>query len=101
VKLRIHSDATEEAREAARYLEAKRNGYGKQLRQAIQDAFKRIKRNPKAFPRYGESRFRKCVLQKFRCTVFFAELEDFIWVAAVMHQKRQPDYWINRTVEKD
>jgi plasmid stabilization system protein ParE len=101
VKLRIHSDAKEEARDAARYLEVQRKGYGKKLRQAFQDAFKRIKRNPRAFPRYGDSQFRKCLLQKFRYTIFFAELEDFVWVAAVAHQKREPDYWISRAVESD
>jgi hypothetical protein len=101
VKLRIHSDAREEARAAAQYHEVKRKGYGKKLCQAFQEALQRIKRNPKAFPRYGDSRFRKCVLQKFRYTIFFAELEDIVWVAAVVHQKRQPDYWIDRAIETD
>jgi len=101
VKLRIHSDAAEEGRDAARYLETRRKGYGRKLRQAIQDAFKRIRRSPKAFPKYGDSRFRKCVLQKFRYTIFFAELEEFIWVAAVVHQKQEPDYWIDRAPETD
>jgi toxin ParE1/3/4 len=101
VKLRIHSEAKEEARQAARYHETERKGYGKKFRQAIEEACKRIKQNPRAFPRYGVSGLRKCVLQKFRYSIFFAELEDFIWVAAVMHQKQQPDYWIDRAVEND
>jgi plasmid stabilization system protein ParE len=100
VKLRIHSEATEEARDAARFIENERKGYGKKLRKAIEDAFRRIKRNPRAFPRYGDSPFRKCVLQKFHYTIFFAELDELIWVAAVTHQKQQPDYWMKRSPEE-
>lgn len=97
--LRSHREAREEIREAVRYHEKAGRGSGKKVRQAMESALQRIKQSPRAFPRYGDSAFRKCVLSKFRYTIFFAELDDCVWVAAVAHQSRQPDYWMDRTTE--
>ena len=33
---------------------------------------------------------------RFPYTVYFLELDDIIWIAAVAHHKRRPDYWAAR-----
>ena len=46
---------------------------------------------------YKNTTFRKHVLKRFSFNLFYQELDEFIWIAALAHQKRRPDYWIDRT----
>jgi hypothetical protein len=34
--------------------------------------------------------------QTIPVTVFFLELDEAIWIAAIAHDKRKPDYWVLR-----
>ena len=95
----ISPEAEAELTEAADYLERNRNGCGREFRVLIKQISQRIRRNPKQFPTYGSEGHRKALLQKFHYTIYFAELEKAIWVAAVAHQSRRPGYWLNRTPE--
>jgi plasmid stabilization system protein ParE len=93
----FHSEARAEVREAAAYYAGKRRGLGKEFRAEVEAAVERIRKNPKAFTPYGNEGLRKCVLDRFPYNIYFQELDDAIWVAAVAHQRRQPDYWAGRT----
>jgi hypothetical protein len=31
--------------------------------------------------------------------LFYTEREEYVWVIAVAHQKRRPDYWVGRADE--
>ena len=42
---------------------------------------------------------RACPLHRFPYTVFYADLADRIWVAAVANQRRRPGYWMGRQPE--
>ena len=58
-------------------------------------ALARIQQNPGM---YGvESRaIRVCPLHRFPYAVYYEELSDRLWVAAVGHQSRRPGYWSRR-----
>jgi toxin ParE1/3/4 len=38
-------------------------------------------------------------MPKFPFLIFYAELEKYIWVVAIAHGKRKPDYWQKRKIE--
>jgi toxin ParE1/3/4 len=42
---------------------------------------------------------RKCFVRRFPYTIFYLELAEQIWIAAVAHQRRRPGYWRNRMPE--
>jgi hypothetical protein len=42
---------------------------------------------------------RKCFVRRFSYTIFYLELAEQIWIAAVAHQRRRPGYWRNRMPE--
>lgn len=96
----IHSDAKAELDEAVAYYENCRAGLGQDLLSEVEQAIGRIQRNPKQHSVYKDTDFRKCVINRFPFLIFYMELEDSVWIAAVAHSKRRPDYWRNRTVEE-
>lgn len=93
------SEARDEFREAAVYYEGQRAGLGDDFVAAVEQAVQRIGRMPQAFPVHDPSGVRKCVLGRFPFTIFFLELDDRIWIAAVAHQRRRPGYWAHRQPE--
>jgi hypothetical protein len=39
---------------------------------------------------------RKAVLRKFPYNLIYSELENKIYIIAIAHQNRKPEYWIDR-----
>ena len=39
---------------------------------------------------------RECPVKRFPYALYYRELSESIWVAAVAHQKRRPAYWSRR-----
>jgi toxin ParE1/3/4 len=93
----FHAEAEQEFRAAVVYYETQRPGLGYEFRTAVEEAVERIQRFPQAFSPYGDQGARKCVLGRFPYTIFYVELEERIWIAAVAHQRRRPGYWVGRT----
>jgi len=42
---------------------------------------------------------RRYLVRRFTNVIFYAELEEFIWIVAIAHTKRKPDYWMGRKPE--
>lgn len=97
--LHMHSEAIAEADEAYAYYAAIRQELGDELDLFLRSAFQAIVRSPAALSPYKKGLFRKFVVKKYPYNIFYKELDDRIWIAAVVHQKRRPDYWAHRTPE--
>ena len=81
------------------WYEEQVKGLGLDLEAEINHAVRRLSRNPAACPRYKKSGFRKQHVRRFPYIVFFMELTDLIWIAAIAHAKRRPNYWKARRPE--
>lgn len=92
----FHPEAEVDLYTSMAYYEAQQRGLGGDLRREVEAAASRIREHPRSFPLHLESGTRKCLVRRFPYSVFFLELEDTIWIAAVAHQKRRPDYWSHR-----
>ena len=93
----IFADEAEvEFAEAVKYANEKWTGRGDRLREAVERAVARIVRFPGIGAVYGRTPYRKFIVQKTWYTVYYRELDDMIWIAAVAHQKRRPGYWMGR-----
>jgi len=95
----FHREARRETRQAIAHYEEQRENLGRELRIEVEAAVQRLRRNPRAYPLHNDEWTRKVVLRRFPFTIFFVELEDSFWIAAVAHHKRQPDYWAGRRLE--
>jgi toxin ParE1/3/4 len=91
----IGNEASVEIKEAIAFLNRRREGVGYDFDADVEAALEMIGKQPKAFSPYKRG-FRKYVVQPFGYLIFYKELDDYVWIAAVAHGKRKPDYWINR-----
>ncbi len=95
----FHRDAEADLEIGVAWYEKQRVGLGADLREKVEDAVERILDNPAKHLRYKRKDIRKCRVKRFPYTIYFLELEDAIWIAAVAHDKRKPDYWATREPE--
>jgi toxin ParE1/3/4 len=95
----FHSEADAEFRRAIAYYDAERAGLGAELQDEVEAAVLRISQNPLEFALYGKRGLRQCVVRRFPYSIFFLELDEKIWVAAVAYHKRRPNYWSRRRSE--
>lgn len=95
----IHREAIEELDHAISYYEEQKVGLGIDFLVEVEQALEKIQHNPNLGAPYKVKRLRRYVIQQFPFLIFYAKLEEFIWVVAIAHGKRKPDYWKNRQVE--
>ncbi|MBI2433480.1 MAG: type II toxin-antitoxin system RelE/ParE family toxin [Candidatus Hydrogenedentes bacterium] len=94
----LHNEAKAELAEAIAYYAGQRAGLGRDFRAVVDAAIQEIRRRPKLYPKHIEE-IRKRTLQRFPYTIYYAELEDGIYVLAIAHQSREPGYWLDRHIE--
>jgi hypothetical protein len=95
LRVRLGPAAKLELRQAASFYEDSRDGLGLEFLDAVGSAFDHIRQHPTVW-RILKGRFRRYLLQRFPYAVVYAIEGDIIYVAAVMHLKRKPGYWVSR-----
>ena len=92
----FHDDAQAEFDGAIAYYEKEATGLGLEFHQEVERAVEIIERHPQIGSLHKSTGFRRYVLGRFPHIVFYLELKDVIWIAAITHSKRKPDYWKRR-----
>lgn len=87
--------AKQELDDAVHYYELEYEGLGRRFRQEVKKAAIRISEYPMAWS-VERGDVRKCLLHKFPYKLLYSIEENHIFVIAVAHQHRKPDYWIER-----
>ena len=82
--------------EAQRFYNLKRPELGDRLFDEMRSALPRVQRWPLSCP-VERGDIRRLALTRFPYKLLYAVEEDHIYVIAVAHQHRKPDYWIGRT----
>ena len=81
------------------WYEERSPGLGLDLLAEFQAAASTLQRRPEFCQRHKRTEFRRQQMKRFPYLVFFLELPDCFWIAAVAHGARQPDYWKERKPE--
>ena len=87
--------AKQEPDDASQYYEIEFQGLGKQFREEIKLAAKRISEYPEAWS-VERGDIRKCLLHKFPYKLLYSIEKDHIIIIAVAHQHRKPEYWVGK-----
>ena len=87
--------ARQELDDATRYYEMEYQGLGKRFREEVRKATNRISEYPEAWS-VERGDVRKCILHKFPYKLIYSIEENHIFIIAVAHQHRKPDYWVER-----
>ena len=90
--------AREEIRAAANYYDEQSPGLGDRFTLAVESVLDNIAEFPAACPvlrgpyhGYGMIRFPYTLVYRFD--------REVVYIIAVMHQSRHPDYWVDRIIE--
>jgi len=92
----FHPDAELEFNEAIDYYEAIENGLGYDFSLEIVSAIGRVIDFPKAWL-VIEGEIRRALVKRFPYGILYAEDQGLIYIIAVMHLHRDPEYWKHRT----
>jgi toxin ParE1/3/4 len=95
----FHSEARAELDNSVAYYERQKAGLGLDFLSEVEQAIGKIQQNPSIGAPYKIAQLRRYVLQCFPHLIFYTEFKEFIWVVAIAHGKRRPDYWKKRQVE--
>jgi plasmid stabilization system protein ParE len=95
MKLRFHPEAAIELKEAIFYYEERQAGLGKQLSLEIKSTVQLITAHSQAWTMI-EHNIRRILVRRFPYGVLYSVVNDEIYILAVMHLNRKPNYWKNR-----
>ena len=88
--------AKREYEDALEYYEAQEEGLGEKFRRAVWAAIAVLER----YPDIGEEvrrGIRKIIVRRFPYKLIYSVTESDVYVIAVAHSHREPDYWRART----
>ena len=91
----FHPEAESEFHEAIDYYEDCEPGLGYDFSIEVFATIQNIVDYPSAWPVIEEG-VRRCLVNRFPYGVLYSIEQDEIFILAVMHLRRHPDYWKNR-----
>jgi toxin ParE1/3/4 len=91
----FHPEARAEMSESFDFYELRLDGLGVKFLSAVEQTVERISTHPEmGAPLTGE--FRKRIVPGFPYNTIYRVWEDYIYLVAVAHHSRRPDYWRER-----
>lgn len=91
----LHPEARAEVEHSVEFYETRLDGLGLRFLAAVEQTAERISVSPDAgAPLPGG--FRKRIVSGFPYCVIYRVWEDYVYLVAVAHQHRRPDYWRKR-----
>lgn len=95
MNLQILEEAEKELDKAVAYHEEIESGLGIRLKEEARGVVRWILQNPE-LPRLRAKGYRRVNLKVFPYYVAYFAWADTIWILAIAHSKRRPEYWIGR-----
>ena len=95
MRIEFTEPATIELDDAIEYYELQLTGLGKKFFSDVIETLELISKFPQLFTQNSDNT-RKAVLRKFPYNLIYSLLNNNIYIIAVAHQNRAPEYWIDR-----
>ena len=96
MKVIILQQALEELSDAVDYYEEQQNGLGLKLKKEIETHVNWIVQNPDV-PNKRAKFYRRVNLKVFPYYIAYIVRKETIWILAIAHSFRKPQYWIERS----
>lgn len=98
--LRLHRRAKDEIRAAAAWYEERSAGLGRRFVSAVREVFESLEARPHRFAHLetvsDDAPIRRVLVRGFPYLVIFELFGDEVFVYAVAHAARRPNYWRQR-----
>lgn len=96
MRIRFAEAANDELNDACDWFERQQSGLGTRFRSDVREATRLIAGSPLLFPVELED-VRRYAMSRFSYTLRYVLRGDEVWIMAVSHQHRRPDYWVERS----
>jgi toxin ParE1/3/4 len=93
----LDEEAQKELNEAIEWYNDRQQRLGLELQNEVEEAVDRIRLDPGVGACYRNTAYRFYRVNRFPYILYYLELADVIWVAAIAHERRRPGYWRKRT----
>lgn len=81
--------------EICQYYQRQKTGLGDDFTEMVRQGLQRLLAQPESCPvEFGD--IRRAVLKRFPYKLLYSIETDHLYVIAIAHQHRKPDYWIDR-----
>jgi hypothetical protein len=94
-RIRFHELAGKELLDTRDYYDDLVYRLGEKFVIEVERCLNIIRTNPLAYPVIKQN-VRKAVVIKFPFSILYRVNDDVIYILAIMHQKRNPKYWVER-----
>jgi plasmid stabilization system protein ParE len=95
MKYSFHPEALEEYLDAVAYYADIRSQLAESFIKAVETGVENILASPESWQVVGED-VRRHIIRRFPYGIYYSIEDDRIFIYAVMHLSRHPDYWKNR-----
>jgi plasmid stabilization system protein ParE len=95
MRIRFAEAAKDELNDACDWYERQQSGLGARFRSDVREAALLIAKSPLLFP-VELADVRRYVIPRFSYTLRYTLRKEEVWILAVSHQHRCPDYWVDR-----
>lgn len=90
--------ALAEMEDASEFYDVKSPGLGERFKKEIKRGLKLIRDHPEAWAKENKD-LRRYLLHAFPYKIIYSIEPEYIYIVAVAHCHRQPDYWIDRIIQ--
>lgn len=95
----VHPDVYKELEHSRQWYEERTNGLGIDFLDEVSRAIETICQEPAIWPFYDEkSMIRRYLVHRFPYGIVYRVRDHVIQIFAVMHLRRNPDYWRERMI---
>ncbi|HYX31447.1 MAG TPA: type II toxin-antitoxin system RelE/ParE family toxin [Pyrinomonadaceae bacterium] len=95
MKVIFLDEASREFLAASDYYESRQPGLGERFEEEVDRAIEWLVENPEALP-FRRGIYRRLNLHIFPYYIPYIVRSSTLWVVAVAHARRRPEYWIRR-----
>jgi len=93
----VSAEAEAELDDAMEWYRNRREGLGLELQGEVQIVLEQIRQRPSRGWKYDDYGYRVLPVSRFPYLVYYLETDKAVWVSAIAHIHREPDYWRGRT----
>ena len=90
--------AVSEMNDAVAFYELQFSELGGAFKEEVKRSLLRISKYPTAWPKVDED-IRKYIMHKFPFNIYYSKEKNYLYIIAIAHQHRKPNYWIDRLEE--
>ena len=94
-EIAFHPDVAEDIHTSYIWYEEQLQNLGKRFLAELEDGYDSIQRFPETWANFQYG-FKRYILTQFPFSIIYKVLNNNIFVVAVMHNSRKPNYWTDR-----